>query len=203
MGEVNPNAAYNYAEEYDLVNRLMDAKEFEDAAHVYKQIEPTLKGSGDIHRWEDLTGKITSKPSYNVDPETQEHNLIRVKIHKAIKNFVNDIRSANAKLAEIEFAGKEKLSDVSVRDEVSSNMMAIINSSLDSSYSISNFKYHHNENIKEHYHVVSKNVYELIKDLEHLKENFMYYSSDETSFHQNLLNFYNTTEKILEIFDQY
>lgn len=203
FGEPNENAAYDYAKEHLLTTKLMDSKEFEDAAHVYKYIEPTLKETGDIHRWKDWTGKLTSKPGYNVDPETQHHNLVKVKLYKAIKKYINDIRSANARLAEIEFAGKDKLSSKDIHDEVSTNMALIINSALDSNYRVNNYKYSEFDNINLHYINISKKVSDIIHNLESLKDKFMYYDTgDIEKLHKDLLDFYNHTEMLLEFLEQ-
>ena len=63
------------------LQRVMDAKEIQDPISVFKEIEPILQESGDIHRFKDWISKIKSQPTYQQrDPNlVKEKSLIRLR----------------------------------------------------------------------------------------------------------------------------
>jgi len=203
FGETPPGA-YDYTKEKEIVLRMMDAKELQDSAHVYKEIEDTLKGSGDINRWKDWTGKITSKPSYNLDPQAHTMNLIKVKIHKVIKDKVNELRALNAKLAAIEFSGKQALENINLRDEAATLILTITTLVRDCNSIFSEYAYSDQQEINDYFKRIYYNLRSDFEQLDTIKSDFIY--GDQTNLdelHKNLLEFYELTEKLIGVYEEY
>ncbi len=61
---------------------LMDAKELKDPVEVFKLIEPTLQGSGDIHRFKDWVEKLRRLPEYRREDPTIQKQLFTIRSRK-------------------------------------------------------------------------------------------------------------------------
>jgi hypothetical protein len=85
----------------------MDAKELENPAHVYREVEPILKGTGDINRWKDYTGRLRSNPDYNVDDEQHALNMAKIKVHKLCLLPLKEMNDALQTMKLITDAGHE------------------------------------------------------------------------------------------------
>jgi hypothetical protein len=151
--------AYDDLAEEIAVKRLMDAKELENPVHVFKEIENTLKGTGDIYRWKDWTGKLTRQPDYRIDTDTHSVNMIRISFHKEIMEYIKKI---SLDLSKLEVALNSGAEAVALDNKVAvSRLMGEIMSTLymieqDAMYAYE--KEEHSDAIKKFFY----EVYELI-----------------------------------------
>lgn len=79
------------AEEQEKVSRLMDAKELNDPIDVYKEIESTLRESGDIHKFKDYVTKLRNHPNYVFNTQKE------LEIEKQLF-FIEQRKIANTKI---------------------------------------------------------------------------------------------------------
>ena len=73
-----------YTENYVKLKRLMDAKELDSPVEVFKQIQDTLTGSGDIHKFKDWVTKMRSKPEYRQTDSKLGKSLLTIYLRKAL-----------------------------------------------------------------------------------------------------------------------
>jgi len=80
-------------DEVSKTNRLMDAKELSDYMDVYKEVEPHLQESGDIHKFKDWNTKLRTDPRYHKSNENRKIDLIKIRLKKEILGLkrINDI----------------------------------------------------------------------------------------------------------------
>lgn len=74
--------------QYKNVKNLMDAKELSDPIDVFKEIEQTLKDSGDIHKYKDYLPKLRNNPAYKDFSEEKQQKL---NYEKNVIKFRKDI----------------------------------------------------------------------------------------------------------------
>lgn len=211
--------SYKFDKETDLVKRMMDAKELKDSTHTYREVEPALQESGDISRWRDWTGKIKSKPNYYIDENTQNINLINVKIHKKIKDRINKLRVWLSEIGEAEFAGKGILSNQELLS-TASHAMAYITyamSSLNREFKIYGTPNGRQADLTKQYQydyydkIIEKLDFEVVQ-LQAIQHRFTYYYTNEglkehperlDNALKDLLNFYNKAESLIETYEQF
>lgn len=81
----NPNERKKrHKENYVQLKRLMDAKELDSPVEVYKLLQDTLVGSGDIHKFKDWVTKMRNQKEYHqTDPKLTD-KLLRIYLRKAV-----------------------------------------------------------------------------------------------------------------------
>jgi hypothetical protein len=73
-----------HKENYVQLKRLMDAKELDSPVEVYKLLQDTLMGSGDIYKFKDWVTKMRNHKEYSShDPKLAE-KLLRIYLRKAL-----------------------------------------------------------------------------------------------------------------------
>ena len=87
--------------EFDKIQDMMDAKELTDPVHVFKEIEKTLKGSGDINRFKDWVRRLRQAPSYLQDDPEQEKEKVIIRLRKALIPSRQKLRSGQEQLQKI------------------------------------------------------------------------------------------------------
>jgi hypothetical protein len=119
--------------ENKAVERLMHAKELKNPFHVYKEVAPTLKETGDIHRYKDWAGKLRAHPDFNVKSDEHEINIGKIDIHKKTMAFIKTINDEASKLHTILEEGKQTSSiDMYTRATIVINLMENIGSYMTS-----------------------------------------------------------------------
>ena len=79
------------AEEFKTLQRLMDAKELTNPVQVFKEVEPALIESGDIHRYKDWANTLRRNPSYSNDDPGLEKEKFLIRLRKHILPFRQEL----------------------------------------------------------------------------------------------------------------
>ena len=75
--------------ELSKIRRMMDSKELDNTKLVYKEIEESLKGSGDIHRYKDYNHKIRDKEYHEEDYVDRLNQLNKIRLRKKINTNID------------------------------------------------------------------------------------------------------------------
>jgi len=70
------------------IENLLDAKELKDPIDVFKQIYPTLKGSGDINRYKDWFNKIKLNKKYQQNNDESKKDLFIIRLRKTLNPHI-------------------------------------------------------------------------------------------------------------------
>lgn len=186
-------------EEIKKTKKIMDAKELEEPAHVFEEIEQTLKDSGEINQYKDYVRQLRSLPKYkSIESASElENNLKLISFRKFFKRQENYIKERLNKLnsvkdeyllADIKHINsfKEYVATFKVLFELFSH---IITSSYIKSDKAKEFLTHTNEFLTKYY--------TLLDLMEHSGEKRSESSMQE--YKENILNYWNLCkEKITE-----
>lgn len=88
-----------HKENYIQLKRLMDAKELDSPVEVFKLIQDTLTGSGDVHKFKDWVTKMRNQREFRqTDPKLIE-KLFIIYLRKALLPARSEINSKRDKLS--------------------------------------------------------------------------------------------------------
>jgi len=90
---------YRKSTPFKEIEKLMDVKELKDPIDLFKQIYPTLKGSGDINRYKDWFNKIKLNEKYhqNNDDESSKELFI-IRLRKTLNPYIITLNKDKEKL---------------------------------------------------------------------------------------------------------
>jgi hypothetical protein len=107
------NINSTYAENqkrYIEIRRMMNSKELRNSTDVYYEIQPTLKGSGDINRYKDWTGRITRQPAYyKPDHISREKELIKIELKKKKPKLLKLLNEQRSYIEEFLFSFEDRI----------------------------------------------------------------------------------------------
>lgn len=75
------------------LKKLLDAKELDSPIEVFKQINDTLKGSGDINKFKDWITKIRNHPDFFKNDAKLGKKLYLIYLRKALMTAISDLNS--------------------------------------------------------------------------------------------------------------
>ncbi len=88
-----PELYESTGEEFRAIQRMMDAKELRNPVQVFREIEPSLMESGDIHRYKDWSSLLHRDPSYRAEDPNLENEKFLIRFRKQITPFRREINS--------------------------------------------------------------------------------------------------------------
>ncbi len=79
--------------EFKVLQRMMDAKELRNPVQVFREIEPALQESGDIHRYKDWVSALHRDPTYRATDPNLENEKFLIRIRKQLAPFRAEINA--------------------------------------------------------------------------------------------------------------